>query len=361
MAYQIKTTLVEKSRLPEIDFDNIPFGKTFSDHMFMADYKDGKWTNAQILPFGHFQIHPAAMALHYGQAIFEGMKASVNKDGKPMFIRPEKHVERFNASAARLMMPSVPAELFLSAINEVVALDAAWIPPAKGSAVYIRPYMFACDEFIGVKPSQTYKFIVFTGPVGPYYPKPVSLYADMHYIRAAEGGTGFAKCAGNYAGSLLPAQNAIDKGYDQVLWLDAKEHKYIQEVGTMNIFFQIGDKLVTPDIEQDTILKGITRDSAIKYWRSKGIVVEERQISIDEVAEAFDKGELKSAFGTGTAAVVAHVHQIAYGDKVMNIEHSDPKGPGQMFKDFIDNLRAGTIEDEFGWIVPVKSSSLANA
>ncbi len=354
MALQIKKDLVTTSRLPETDFDNIPFGRTFSDHMFVADYKDGKWQDARIVPFGHFQIHPAAMALHYGQAIFEGMKASISKDGTPMLMRPEMHVTRFNASATRLMMPEVPGELFLGAIRELVSIDADWIPPAKGSALYLRPYMFATDEFIGVKPSQTYKFIVFTGPVGPYYPKPVSLYADTHYIRAAEGGTGFAKCAGNYAGSLLPAKLAMDKGYDQVLWLDAKEHKYVQEVGTMNIFFHIGDKLVTPTIEQDTILKGITRDSAIKFYRSEGIEVEEKKLNIDEVVEAYDAGKLNGVFGTGTAAVVAHVHQIAYGDKIMNVPHGEADGYGQKFKTFIEELRAGNIEDKFDWIEKIK-------
>ena len=357
MALHIEKNLVSASRLSDVDFDNIPFGRTFSDHMFVADYKDGQWQDARIVPFGHFTIHPAAMALHYGQAIFEGMKASVSKDGIPLLMRPEMHVTRFNASAVRLMMPEVPSELFLGAVRELVSLDADWIPPAKGSALYLRPYMFATDEFIGVKPSQTYKFIVFTGPVGPYYPKPVSLYADTHYIRAAEGGTGFAKCAGNYAGSLLPAKLAMEKGYDQVLWLDAKEHKYVQEVGTMNIFFRIGDKLVTPTIEQDTILKGITRDSAIKFFRSKGIEVEEKMLNIDEVVAAYDAGELKGVFGTGTAAVVAHVHQIAYGDKIMNIEHSKPEGYGQMFKTFIDDLRAGNIEDTFGWIEKIETEA----
>lgn len=356
MALHISVEKAENSRLSEIDFNNIPFGRTFSDHMFIADYADGEWKNARVIPFGRFTIHPAAMALHYGQAIFEGMKASVSADGRPLFMRPEQHVIRFNASARRLMMPEVPSELFLGAIHKLTALDAAWIPPAKGSALYIRPYMFANDEFIGVKPSGSYKFIVFTGPVGPYYPKPVSLYADTHYIRAAEGGTGFAKCAGNYAGSLLPAKLAMDKGYDQVLWLDAKEHQYIQEVGTMNIFFHIGDKLYTPTIEQDTILKGITRDSAIQFFRSEGIEVEETLLSIDFVVDAYKKGELKGAFGTGTAAVVAHVHQIAYQDLIMDIPHGEADGPGARFKTFIDNLRAGTIEDRFGWIVPVEES-----
>lgn len=359
MSYQIETTLVEKSRLPEVDFNNLPFGKTFSDHMFVADYKDGKWQQPRIVPFGNFSIHPAAMALHYGQAIFEGMKASVDHQGHPMFMRPEKHVERLNASARRLVMPEVPADLFLQAIHKLVDLDAAWIPPTKGSALYLRPYMFATDEFIGVKPSQSYKFIIFTGPVGPYYPKPVSLYADTTYIRAAQGGTGFAKCAGNYAGSLLPARNAMEKGYDQVLWLDAKEHKYIQEVGTMNIFFQIGDTIVTPDIKQDTILQGITRNCCLTFLRDNGYKVEERAIDIHELEEAYDKGELKAAFGTGTAAVVAHVHQIAHNGKEMNIKHSQADSPGQKFKDFIEALRAGEIEDKYNWIVPVNSTAKA--
>lgn len=356
MSYQIDVQLTEKSRLSEVDFSAIPFGRTFSDHMFVAEYADGKWQKTRIEPFARFEIHPAAMALHYGQAIFEGMKASVSEAGQPMFLRPEMHVERFNASAARLMMPSVPEELFMEAIHRLVALDAAWIPPQKGSALYLRPYMFANDEFIGVRPSETYKFIVFTGPVGPYYPKPVSLYADTHYIRAAEGGTGYAKCAGNYAGSLLPAKLAMEKGYDQVLWLDAKEHKYIQEVGTMNIFFHIGDKVVTPTIEQDTILKGITRNCCIHYLRDAGYDVEERMISIDEVVAAHDKGELHSVFGTGTAAVVAHVHKIAYGEKIMEVTPGGEGSVGQKFKHFIDNLRSGTIEDKFNWVVPVKTA-----
>ena len=206
MKYQIEVTKTTHSRLPQIDFDTIPFGRTFSDHMFVADYKNGAWTDLRIEPFENFSIHPAAMVLHYGQAIFEGMKASKSHDGKPLFFRPELHAHRLNASAARMCMPAVPEDLFLEALHTLVGLDSGWIPPKAGSALYIRPYMFANDEFIGVKPSENYRFIIFTGPVGPYYSKPVSLVVEEQFVRAADGGTGEAKAAGNYAASLLPCQ-----------------------------------------------------------------------------------------------------------------------------------------------------------
>ena len=304
MNHKIKITKTTNSRLSSLDFDNIPFGKTFSDHMFVCDYKNGQWQDARIVPFGKFEMHPASMVLHYGQAIFEGMKATKSHDGKPLFFRPEQHSIRINASARRMSMPEFPADLFDEAIHALVGLDQGWIPPAKGSALYIRPYMFATDEFIGVKPSETYRFIIFTGPVGPYYPKPVSLLAETKYIRAAAGGTGEAKAAGNYAGALLPARLANEAGYDQVMWLDAKEFKYVQEVGTMNIFFVIDGKVVTPSTD-GTILKGITRMSIIEILRNAGYEVEERRVSTDELIEAHSKGLLQESFGTGTAAVVA--------------------------------------------------------
>jgi len=360
MKYNIQVTKVEKSRLPEIDFATIPFGKTFSDHMFIADYRDGEWQDARIIPFGNFEMHPAAMALHYGQAIFEGMKASVSHDGKPLFFRPEKHVTRINASATRLCMPTLPEELFLDAVHQLVGLDAAWIPPTEGSALYIRPYMFATDEFIGVKPSQTYKFVIFTGPVGPYYARPVSLIAETEYVRASQGGTGEAKCAGNYAASLLPAKKANDAGYDQVLWLDAKEYKYIQEVGTMNIFFVIDGKVVTPATDGN-ILRGITRESIIAILRDKGFDVTERPITIDEIVEAHQKGQLQEVFGTGTAAVVAKVNKIKYNDIVMNLPPITDDSVGQQAKKEINLLRSGKIEDKRGWIVPVGSYEVVGA
>jgi branched-chain amino acid aminotransferase len=357
MANKIQITKASQSRLPEVDFDAIPFGRTFSDHMFVADYSDGQWHDYRIVPFGPFSIHPAAMALHYGQAIFEGMKASVTRSGEPMLFRPEMHAHRINASARRMCMPEFPEDAFLEALHTLVSLDKDWIPPKEGSALYIRPFMFATDEFIGVKPSQTYRFIIFTGPVGPYYPKPVSLIAETTYIRAAKGGVGEAKTAGNYAASLLPAQNAIEKGYDQVLWLDGKEFKYIQEVGTMNLFFVINGTVITPEAD-GAILKGITRDSALKLLEKEGYKVEVRPITIDEVVEAHKNGQLEEAFGSGTAAVVAHVSKIAYKEVVMELPPVENRKVGQFIKDTINGLRAGTIEDTFGWVVPAEMPAL---
>jgi len=251
-------------------------------------------------------------------------------------------------------MPTLPEELFLDAVHQLVGLDAAWIPPTEGSALYIRPYMFATDEFIGVKPSQTYKFVIFTGPVGPYYARPVSLIAETEYVRASQGGTGEAKCAGNYAASLLPAKKANDAGYDQVLWLDGVEHKYVQEVGTMNIFFVIDGELVTPETD-GAILKGITRMTMIEILRDKGYKVTERKISIDEVVEAHKSGKLTEVFGTGTAAVVAEVSKVAYGDVVMELPQDIDK-VGRIIKAEINGLRNGTIEDTRGWIVEVNAN-----
>ena len=361
MKYNIKVTKTQNSRLSEVDFENIPFGRVFSDHMFVTEYRNGKWVDPRIEPFGRFTIHPAAMALHYGQAIFEGMKASKSFDGKPLFFRPEMHAKRLNNSARRMCMPDVPEDLFLEALNLLVDIDSAWIPPQEGSALYIRPYMFANDEFIGVKPSENYRFIIFTGPVGPYYPKPVSLIAEQEYVRCAvEGGTGEAKVAGNYAASLLPARKANEKGYDQVMWLDANEFKYVQEVGTMNIFFVIDGTVITPALNGG-ILPGITRDSILTIFREKGYPVEERAISIDELQEAHKAGKLEEAFGTGTAAVVAHVSKIAIGDKVLELPPADQRKVGEMAKKEINGMRAGKIKDVHGWIVPVKHTETVNA
>lgn len=356
----IKITSSKSSRLGEIDFDNLPFGRIFSDHMFICDYIDGQWQDARIVPFQDFSMHPATMTLHYGQAIFEGMKASKNKDGKAMLFRPELHAKRMNNSARRICMPEFPEELFLEAIHQLVSLDQAWIPPNEGSAMYIRPTMIATDEFIGVKPSKTYRFFIFTCPVGPYYSAPVKLLAETKYVRAVEGGTGFAKFAGNYGGALLPAKLAQEKGYDQVLWLDAKEFKYIQECGTMNIAFVIDGKVVTPSL-YSTILDGITRRSALQILRDNGYDVEERDITIQEVEEAFRNGKLQEAFGIGTAAVISHVSVIAHGDNVMELPPISERKVGKFIKKMIDGLRYGTVEDKHGWIVPAHSASMATA
>lgn len=346
----IKVSLTENSHLSEVDFNNIPFGKIFSDHMFTADYADGKWSNFEISPVAKMMFHPALMALHYGQSIFEGLKGSLTREKTPVLFRPEAHARRFNASARRMCMPELPEEIFLEGITRLMAIDRDWIPPHRGSALYVRPLMFATDEFIGVRASEKYKFLIITLPVGPYYSKPVSLLAETTYTRAAQGGVGETKCAGNYGRSLYPQMLARQQGYDQVLWLDAKEFKYIQEVGTMNIFFVIGNELVTP-ATTGTILKGVTRDSIIEIARDRGIPVDVRRISIDEIVDAYLAGELKECFGAGTAAVVANVDKIKYKDLIMELPQIH--GVAKMVKDEINGLRDGTILDTRGWIYPI--------
>jgi branched-chain amino acid aminotransferase len=359
MKYSIKVSKTTDSRLDQVDFSNIPFGRVFSDHMFTADYKDGAWGNLQILPFGPFSIHPACMGLHYGQSIFEGMKASRKEDGTPCLFRPEKHASRINASAARMCMPDFPEDLFTEAVHQLVQIDQDWIPKEEGSALYIRPFMFANGEFFGVRPSDTYKMVIFTGPVGPYYPKPVSLIAEEKYVRAAMGGAGEAKAAGNYGAALLPAKLAQQQGYDQVLWLDAKEFKYTQEVGTMNIFFVIDGVVCTP-ATLGTILKGITRESILEILRDKGYRIEERRISIDEIVEAYHAGKLQEAFGSGTAAVVAHVDKIKYGDLIMHLPDMADRHIGEMVKTEINGMRSGRLPDRYGWLVPVREEAMVS-
>lgn len=353
MNTKIKISKIKQSGLSNVDFSNLPFGKVFSDHMFTADYKDGEWGNYQIIPFGPLNIHPACLALHYGQSVFEGMKATKGKNGDALLFRPEMHATRINASAHRLAMPSFPEDVFVDAVHSIVSLDQDWIPPQEGSALYIRPFMFANGEFIGVRPSETYKFVIFTGPVGPYYPKPVSLLAEEHYVRASQGGTGEAKAAGNYAASLLPTELAKQAGYDQIMWLDAKEYKYVQEAGTMNLFFVIDDVVMTPSTD-GTILKGITRDSMLKILELKGYKVEQRLISIDEVVEAHKNGKLQEAFGAGTAAVVANVDKIKYRDEVMILPDVSTHKVAHFLKAEINAIRAQKVADPFGWIVPAK-------
>jgi branched-chain amino acid aminotransferase len=353
MKYNIKVTKNPNSRLASLDFNNIPFGSTFSDHMFVADYIDGAWTNLEVKPFGSMVFSPANLALHYGQSIFEGMKATKGTDGNPYLFRPEMHAKRLNTSAARVCMPSLPEDLFLEALHILIGVDSAWIPPIEGSALYIRPFMFATDEMFRVKVSDTYKFVLFTGPVGPYYAKPVKLYAEDHYVRAAVGGVGEAKVAGNYAASLLPARLANEKGYDQIMWLDAKEFKYIQEVGTMNIFFVIDGKVITPATD-GAILKGITRDTIMTILRDKGYEVEERPLSIDEVFAASENGTLQEVFGTGTAAVVSNISHIHHKGKEIVLPPVSTHKIAKFAYAEINAIRSTSVEDTRGWMVPVK-------
>lgn len=354
MSISIQKT--SNSRLSDVDFSDLPFGKICSDHMFVMEYKDGSWQQGAIKPLENFSIHPANLTLHYGQSIFEGMKASVSHDGTPLLFRLDKHLARINASAVRMCMPELPADIFYEAIERLVDLERAWIPPQAGSALYIRPYMFATDEFIGVRASETYKFVIFTCPVGPYYTKPVKLIAEDTYVRAVAGGIGEAKTAGNYAASLYAAKRAKERGYDQVMWMDPVEFRYIQEVGTMNIFFVIDGKAYTPDLS-GAILRGITRDSLIAVMKDQGIEVIEAPLAKEDVIKAYHAGQLQEVFGSGTAAVVSYVSKIAFGDEVLDLDVENYKIAPSL-KSYIEELRAGKKEDKHGWIQPVRSLQL---
>ncbi len=349
MNISIKKT--ETSKVDTIDFNNIPLGTSFTDHMFICDYKDGEWQNPRIEPLALIPTHPAAMALHYGQAIFEGMKATVNADGTPMLFRADKNAARLNFSADRMGMPNVPEELFVEGLKQLVAMDKAWIPPLDGSALYLRPFMYADEAFIGMRAATSYKFIIMASPAGPFFSKRIKLWAEKKFVRAVDGGTGEAKAAGNYAAAIRPTELAKAKGYDQVLWLDAVEHEYIQEVGTMNIFFKIDGKFITPR-RDGAILDGITRMSVIDILKDKGFEVIERPITLTEIREASEKGLLEEAFGTGTAVGIAYIQSI--GTDNGDIHVSDESPVGLDVNNTLNAIKTGKIEDKFNWMIKVE-------
>lgn len=352
MSTQIHIEKVKESKAKHLDFNDIPLGRTFTDHMFLCTYENGAWQTPKIVPMGALTTHPAAMALHYGQAIFEGMKATIDANGTPMLFRPEQNAKRLNFSARRLGMPEFPEDLFVQALKVLVGLDKNWIPPQQGSALYLRPFMYADEAFIGMRAATQYKFIIMASPSNPIYTKRVRLYAETNFIRAAHGGTGEAKAAGNYAAAILPTENAKAKGYDQVLWLDAHNFKSIQEVGTMNIFFKIKGKIITPNLD-GAILAGITRMSVIELLRHKGYEVTERTISIDEIIEASKNDTLEEAFGTGTAVGIAMIQEIGYKDNVIHVSNESPVG--QMVLETINGVRAGKIPDELRWMIKIQA------
>lgn len=349
MEYPISVHLTNNSRREGINLETLGFGQVFSDHMFVADYVDGHWTNCQIMPYGPLPMTPALMALHYGQAIFEGMKANKSvKTGKPLLFRPEEHLNRINISAERMAMPTLPEELFMSAIEQLVAVDSQWIPTHEGSALYLRPVMFASDEFLGVRASNTYKFVVLTCPVGPYYAKPIRIRMAHTHMRACPGGVGFAKAAGNYGASLYPTNKAKSEGFDQILWLDST-FTYLQECGTMNIFVVIGDTVLTPPTT-DTILSGITRSSLIRLMQDRGMKVEERPITVDELIEASKNGTLREMFGTGTAAVVSPVIEWSHKGILYQMPAITENSIGATMKKALESYKHGAVEDKFGWL-----------
>ncbi len=343
---------VKHSRINEIDFSNLPFGRIFSNHMFVMDYKNGTWQNMQIRPFENFSFSPSISALHYGQAIFEGMKAYRNVSNEVFLFRPDMNFNRLNHSAQRMCMPAVPKNIFMEALTKLVDIDRNWIPKEEGSSLYIRPYMFATDEFVGIKPSETYRFCIFTCPVGRYYSEPVRVRIETHYSRAMEGGTGTAKAAGNYGGALYPAKQCQDAGFHQLVWTDAREHKYIEESGTMNVMFIINDKIITPQLT-NTILDGVTRNSVLVLARDWGMLVEEKKVSVAEIIDGIEKGTLKDAFGVGTAATVAQIKVIGYNDKKYELPDFETRTFTNKLIDYLDKYRRGLIEDKFGWRVKV--------
>ncbi len=351
-ALDIQVTKTTRSRIDEIDFNNLPFGKYITDHMLEVDYKDGEWKEVRIRPYQPLSLAPSLMALHYGQAIFEGIKAYPDPEGNPFIFRPIDNFHRFNITAERMRMPVIPEEIFMEGMRRLVDLDRNWIPRKNDHSLYIRPFMFATDEAIGVKASDTYKFMILLSPTGPYYSAPMRIYAEEKYTRAAPGGVGFAKCAGNYGSSMQVTAEAKQKGYDQVLWMDAFEHKYAQEIGTMNVFFIIGNKAITPDLESGTILAGVTRDSAIEMLKELGYQVEERPISIDEIIAAYKSGELKEMFGTGTAATVSMIKELTYKDYTMRFDTQGWKVVPAV-KKMLTDIREGKVADTRGWMFRV--------
>lgn len=341
--------LNEDSQLNQVDWDNLEFGKTFSDHMFIMDYENGKWVNGKIIPFQPIPMHPAMSAVHYGQSIFEGLKAYKSKSGQVNIFRPKLNAQRFAESAKRMCMPEVPESIFLEAIRSLIELDQNWVPAKDGYSLYIRPFMFATDHFVGIKPSETYKFMILTSPVGVYYSEPVRVKIEEFYTRAAAGGVGRAKAAGNYGAALYPAKQCQLEGFHQLIWTDALEHKYIEESGTMNIVFQIGGKLITPSEDSDTILRGITKRSLIELATEWGVEVEERRVSVEEIVSASRNGTLEDAFGAGTAATIAQVDVIGYRDELLKLPPIETRVLSNRIKAYLNALKYGTIEDSHGW------------
>ena len=348
----IRTQRTNASRIAERDATPLEFGKVFSDHMFLAEYRGGEWHNAQILPFGDLPVSPANSALHYGQAIFEGMKAYPIVDGGVALFRPLDNWARLNASAERMCMPPIPEELFMHGLKELVSLDAHWLPKVAGGALYIRPFMFATDGMLGVRPSETYRFAIITCPVALYYSKPLRVRFEQKYVRSAEGGAGFAKNAGNYGAAMYPTKLAQQEGYNQLIWTDASEHRYVEESGTMNIVFIIDGKLITPSLST-SILDGITRRSVLQLAHDMGVPVEERRVSSREVIGALQAGTLQEAFGVGTAATIAPISVIGHEGHDYDLPAPSPDALSKQISAALAAIRSGQAADPHGWMVQV--------
>lgn len=353
---EISITKTTTPKQKPLDQSKLGFGNYYTDHMFMMNYDEGEgWHDARIVPYAPIPLDPAAMCLHYGQEVFEGLKAYKTPDGGIQLFRPDKNMARLNVSNDRLCIPAVDEAFCVEAIKKLVEVDADWIPTAPGTSLYIRPYIFAIDPQIGVHPAHHLLFVIILSPVGSYFAdglKPVDIYIEQKYVRAVKGGTGFAKTAGNYSSSLKAQADAEKIGYSQVLWLDGVERKYIEEVGAMNIFFVIGDEVVTPELS-GSILPGITRMSTIELLKSQGYKVSERKITAEELFEAHDRGDLKESFGTGTAAVISPIGSFEWDGKKITVADGGIGKISQMLYDTITGIQSGKLEDKYGWTVKV--------
>ena len=350
----MKITKTSISKLESTDFSNLPFGTVFSDHMLTCNFKHGKWGDPEVLPYGPISIAPGAKVLHYGQSVFEGMKAFKNSNNEVLLFRKEENYKRINRSAVRLSIPEIPEDIFMNGLDELLSLDNEWCKADEGYSLYIRPFIFASSEGVKASASEEYTFMIITSPSTKYYAGEMNLVVEDHYTRVSKGGVGFVKAAGNYAASFYPTKKANANGFQQVIWTDSVEHKYIEESGTMNIWFRIGDKLITPELS-DSILGGITRDSVLQLAKYNGIEVEERRILVDEIVEAYKSSNLKEAFGTGTAVTVNPIDSITLGDDKMRIT-TVVDSFALKLKQQLQGIQKGKTEDIFSWNskVPVK-------
>ena len=342
----------DRSRLQDVDLDNVVFGRVFSDHMLVMDHVNGKWQEPVIEAYSDMRMSPASLVLHYGQSIFEGMKAYRNEAGEATLFRPEMNIKRMNRSAERMCMPQIPEDLFLQGLKELINLDRDWIPNKEDSSLYIRPFMFASDEYVGVKSSDGFRFMIITCPVQAYYTEPVKVKIETEYSRAFDGGTGNVKSAGNYAAALYPAKLAQEQGYHQLIWTDAREHKYIEESGTMNVFLEVDGELLTPPTG-GTILEGVTRDSLIQLAKDNGVEVSVRPVTVEEIVQAGREGRLTDAFGAGTAATIAHIKSIAYGNEEFELPKPSERGFSNKARGILEDIKRLRVADQHGWVVKV--------
>ena len=346
MNSNIEIKHIEKSKIDTVDFNNLPFGSVYSDHMLTCTFKDGKWQDAVVEPFAPISLDPSAKIFHYGQSIFEGMKAYKDADGNTLLFRPLDNCKRLNKSAERLVIPQIPEEIFMNGLKALLKVDDAWIPTKEGSSLYIRPFMFASGNGFHASPADEYKFMICTAPSGAYFAGKVKVLIEEKYARAANGGVGFAKAAGNYAAQFYPTSEALKNGFQQIIWTDADSHEYMEEAGTMNIFFKINETLVTAPTN-DRILDGITRKSIIDLARHRGISVEERPVRVEEIKEAHRKGILKEVFGTGTAVVVLPINSFSHQGETFRLPKETPLALS--LKSNLMDIQYNQTEDPFNW------------